>query len=79
MGRARRRTRAQSRAVVTGNVADFAAERDVVLVFVLKNSPAGGGPPPSQRLSTVKRLITRSRYRRTGSLDSILSSTVIHG
>jgi Domain of unknown function (DUF5615) len=36
--------RAQGRAVVTGNVADFAAERDVVLVFVLKkNLPAGGG------------------------------------
>ncbi len=32
--------RAQSRAVVTENVADFSAERDVVLVFVL---PAGGG------------------------------------
>ena len=25
------------------NVADFAAERDLVLVFVLKNLPAGGG------------------------------------
>ena len=36
--------RAQGRAVVTENVADFAAERDVVLVFVLKKSlPAGGG------------------------------------
>ena len=36
--------RAEGRAVVTGNVADFAAERDVVLVFVLKrNLPAGGG------------------------------------
>ena len=35
--------RAQERAVVTENVADFAAERDVVLVFVLKkNLPAGG-------------------------------------
>lgn len=35
--------RAQSRAVVTENVADYAAERDVVLVFVLKkNLPAGG-------------------------------------
>jgi len=35
--------RAESRAVVTENVADFAAERDVVLVFVLKrNLPAGG-------------------------------------
>lgn len=36
--------RQQGRAVVTENVADFAAERDVVLVFVLKrNLPAGGG------------------------------------
>jgi len=36
--------RAEGRAVVTENVADFAAERDVVLVFVLKkNLSAGGG------------------------------------
>ena len=36
--------RAQGRAVVTENVADYAAERDVVPVFVLKkNLPAGGG------------------------------------
>lgn len=36
--------RADGRAVVTENVADFAAERDVVLVFILKrNLPAGGG------------------------------------
>jgi hypothetical protein len=36
--------RAEGRAVVTENVADFAAERDVVLVFVLKrNLPGGGG------------------------------------
>jgi hypothetical protein len=36
--------RAQDRALVTENIADFAAERDVVLVFVLKkNLPAGGG------------------------------------
>jgi hypothetical protein len=35
--------RAQRRALITENVADFAAERDVVLVFVLKkNLPAGG-------------------------------------
>jgi Domain of unknown function (DUF5615) len=35
---------ATARAVVTENVADFAAERDVALVFVLKrNLPAGGG------------------------------------
>ena len=36
--------RAEGRAVVTENVADFAAERDIVLVFVLKkNLPAGCG------------------------------------
>src|SRR5215469_11872054 len=36
--------RGEGWAVVTENVADFAAERDVVLVFVLKkNLPAGGG------------------------------------
>lgn len=36
--------RAQGRVIVTENVADYAAERDVVLVFVLeKNLPAGGG------------------------------------
>jgi hypothetical protein len=36
--------RADGRAVVTENVADLAAERDVTLVFVLKkNLPAGGG------------------------------------
>lgn len=35
--------RAENRVLVTENVADFAAERDVVLVFVLKrNLPAGG-------------------------------------
>jgi hypothetical protein len=36
--------RAEGRAVVTENVADFAAERDLILVFVLKkNLPAGSG------------------------------------
>jgi hypothetical protein len=36
--------RADGRAMVTENVADFSPERDVVLVFVLKkNLPAGGG------------------------------------
>lgn len=40
--------RAEGRAVVTENVADFAVERDVVLVFVLKrNLPAGGGQAAS--------------------------------
>ena len=36
--------RAEGRAVVTENVADYAVERDLVLVFVLKkNLPPGGG------------------------------------
>jgi hypothetical protein len=36
--------RRESRAVVTENVVDFASERDVALVFVLKkNLPTGGG------------------------------------
>ena len=36
--------RAEGRAVVTENVADYAAERDLVLVFALKKSlPPGGG------------------------------------
>jgi Domain of unknown function (DUF5615) len=35
--------RAEGRAVVTENVADYATERDLVLVFVLKrNLPSGG-------------------------------------
>lgn len=40
--------RAQGRAVVTENVADYSAERDVVLIFVLKkNLPAGGALAPA--------------------------------
>jgi hypothetical protein len=40
--------RAENRAVVTENVVDFAAERDLVLVFVLKrNLPAGGAQAPA--------------------------------
>jgi hypothetical protein len=40
--------RAESRAVVTENVADYAAERDVILVFVLKRKlPAGGAQAPA--------------------------------
>lgn len=36
--------RREGRAIVTENVVDFASERDVVLVFVLKkNLPPGGG------------------------------------
>lgn len=45
--------RAQGRAIVTENVADFAAERDVILLFVLKkNLPAGG----AQALALAKAL-----------------------
>jgi hypothetical protein len=40
--------RTEGRAVVTENVADFAAERDLVLVFVLKRHlPAGGALAPA--------------------------------
>lgn len=40
--------RAQQRGVVTENVADFAGERDIVLVFVLKRHlPAGGAQAPA--------------------------------
>lgn len=40
--------RASGRAVVTENVADFAAERDVVLLFVLKkNLPSGAAQAPA--------------------------------
>jgi hypothetical protein len=40
--------RAEDRAVVTENVADFAAERDLVLIFVSKrNLPAGGAQVPA--------------------------------
>ena len=40
--------RAEGRAVVTENVADSSAERDVVLLFVLKrNLPAGGRQAPA--------------------------------
>jgi hypothetical protein len=35
--------RGEDRAVVTENVVDFAAERDLVLVFVLKKNLAAGG------------------------------------
>ena len=36
--------RAEGRAVVTENVVDYVAERDLILVFVLKrNLPPGGG------------------------------------
>jgi hypothetical protein len=40
--------RAQDRVIVTENVVDFAGERDVVLVFVLKKHlPMGGAQSPA--------------------------------
>lgn len=40
--------RAEGSAIVTENVADYAPERDVVLVFVLKRKlPAGGAQAPA--------------------------------
>lgn len=42
------RARSEGRAVVTENARDFAAEPDVILVFVLKkNLPAGGALAPA--------------------------------
>lgn len=49
--------RAEGRAVVTENVGDYAAERDLILVFVLKkNLPPGGG----QAAALAKALDRRS-------------------
>lgn len=40
--------RAEGRAIVTENVADYAAEREVILIFVLKrNLPARGAQAPA--------------------------------
>lgn len=40
--------RAQGRAIVTENVADYTHQRDVVLVFILKsNLPSGGAQAPA--------------------------------
>ena len=40
--------RAEGRAVVTENVADYAPERDVILVFLLKRKlPVGGAQAPA--------------------------------
>jgi hypothetical protein len=62
--------RAEGRAVVTENVADFASERDIVLAFVLqKNLPAGGGQaaapprPPTSRHHALGRNRTARPYR----------------
>jgi Domain of unknown function (DUF5615) len=41
-------TRVDRRAIATENVADYAAERDVVLIFILKrNLPAGSALAPA--------------------------------
>src|SRR6266702_2802105 len=61
--------RAEGRAVVTENVADFAAERDVALVFVLKrNLPAGGGQAAALAQS---RLISLRHSQSLQSLESL--------
>ena len=54
--------RAQGRAVVTENVADFAAERDVVLVFILRGTcqQEAGRQRPSRKSSTAGRRPTPS-------------------
>ena len=46
---------AVARAVVTENVADFAAERDVVLLFVLKKNLAAGGAEAAALASVLGR------------------------
>lgn len=47
--------RADGRAVVTENVADFAAEREVVLLFVLKKNLPPGGAQAGALASVVDR------------------------
>lgn len=48
-----RTARAQDRAVVTENVADFAGEHGVVLVFILKRNLPRGGTPLAARLAEI--------------------------
>ena len=54
--------RAEGRVLVTENVTDFAVERDVTLVFVLKRTcpRAADRPPHSPRSSTTGRRTTRT-------------------
>lgn len=47
--------RAQRRALVTENVTDFAGERDIVLVFVLKKSLRVGGGQASALAEVLDR------------------------
>lgn len=47
--------RAEQRGVVTENVADFAGERDVVLVFVLKQHLPSGGALSAALALTLQR------------------------
>ncbi len=47
--------RAEHRAMVTENVTDFAAERDVVLVFVLKKNLAAAGGQASGLAAVLHR------------------------
>jgi len=47
--------RAEGRAVVTENVADFAAERDVILLFVLKRNLLLGGAQAAALASVLDR------------------------
>ncbi len=76
--------RAEGRAVVTENVADFAAERDLVLVFVLKkNLPAGGGQAAAlaQDLGPLGQRPSRSLSRSplVGDGLTVLSRKGSHG
>jgi hypothetical protein len=52
-----RHARAQGRAVVTENVADFADEQDLVLVVVLKKNLPGGGAQATALADVVDRWI----------------------
>jgi hypothetical protein len=57
--------RADGRALVTENAADFSAERDLVVVFVLKkNLPAGGGQASALGAGPPRRLPRSSLARR---------------
>ena len=54
--------RADGRAIVTENVADFVAERDLVLVFILKrNLPAG-----SAQAATLAKILDRWVHEHPG-------------
>ena len=72
--------RADGRVLVTENVTDFAVERDLTLVFVLKkNLPAGGGLPVKASLrrfgSDQGELVELERWQLGG--DQIAGTTFI--